>query len=175
MIDEAEHIESIDANASHAAVMSACGTYRYRLQRRWKKDIAALCYVMLNPSTADDRTDDATIRKCVGFADRFGFGAIDVVNLFAYCATKPADLKAAGYLVGPHNDGWIDVAVRTARQTGGMVVCAWGVNARGLARPREVLALIAEAGMQPMVIDRCSDGTPAHPLTLPYSCTLSPL
>jgi len=164
-----------DSNAKRSAVVSACGMFRYRLGRQWQASAPTLCFVMLNPSTADDKLDDATIRKCVGFAERLGFGGLDVVNLFAYRATKPADLKSAGYLVGPHNDGWIDIAARSARANGGEVVVAWGANARGLARTRDVLSLLDAAGVRPMVLDRCSDGTPAHPLMLPYSCTLSVL
>ena len=51
-------------------------------------------FIMLNPSTADDEFDDATIRRCVGFAKRWGFHGLVVTNLFAYRATKPSDLKA---------------------------------------------------------------------------------
>ena len=165
----------VEAHANSNAVLSACGTYRYRLGRRWERTGAALCFVMLNPSTADAKINDHTILKCIGFAERFGFGAIDVVNLFAYRATDPRQLRTAGYLVGPHNDGWIEIAARHARSNGGEVVCAWGANARGLARTREVLALLKRCDVRPMVLDRCSDGTPAHPLMLPYTCSLSRL
>jgi hypothetical protein len=163
-----------DSDSARSAIVSACGTYRYRLGRRWANE-APLCFVMLNPSTADGANDDATIRKCIGFAVRYGFGSIDVVNLFAYRATDPRQLKAAGYLVGPHNDGWIEIAARNATRAGGEVVAAWGANARGLARTRDVLALLKACDVRPMVLDRCSDGTPAHPLMLPYTCSLSRL
>jgi hypothetical protein len=162
--------------ANTNAVISACGTYRYRLQRRWHSSSRPpLCFVMLNPSTADATIDDPTIRKCVGFADRLGFGAIDVVNLFAYRATDPANLRAAGFPVGPHNDGWIEVAARNARSKGGAVVAAWGANARKLPRTSQVLALLKACEVAPQVLQRCSDGTPAHPLMLPYTCKLQPL
>jgi len=40
-------------------------------------------WIMLNPSTADDQVDDPTIRRCIGFSRAWGFGAMNVVNLFA--------------------------------------------------------------------------------------------
>jgi len=41
--------------------------YRYHLWRDWTPPPDAprrLCWIMLNPSTADDWTDDPTIRRC---------------------------------------------------------------------------------------------------------------
>jgi hypothetical protein len=52
--------------------LSDCGTYRYELWRRWAEGPHVL-FVMLNPSTADAVTDDATIRKCIGYAKRWGY------------------------------------------------------------------------------------------------------
>ena len=83
------------------ALLSSCGTYRYRLWRYWHTEREPLIFIMLNPSTADAMQDDPTIRKCIGFAKRLGFGGIEVVNLFAYRATDPRDLRANGYQVGP--------------------------------------------------------------------------
>ena len=153
-----------------AAVVSPCGRYRYSLTRGWGADLAnqpRLLYVMLNPSTADAGQDDPTIRKCIGFAQRLGFLALEVVNLYAFRATDPKALKAAGYPVGPDNDLHIRSALARCHRT---VVCAWGVNARGLARPAEVLQLIRSVGYEPHALDLCADGTPSHPLMLPYSC-----
>ncbi len=150
------------------AFISHCGQYRYVLRRSWDVGLPALGFIMLNPSTADASEDDPTIRKCIGFAQRLGFGAIAVTNLYAYRATKPVALKAGGYPRGPENDAWIE---RVARETSA-TVCAWGVNARNLSRPREVLGLLREAGVQPKALRLTDDGIPWHPLMLPYTCTL---
>ena len=82
------------------AVISECGRHRYRLTRTVESESSALTlgrvlYVMLNPSTATAETDDATIRKCKGFARRWGFRELEVVNLFSFRATKPKDLWAS--------------------------------------------------------------------------------
>src|SRR5689334_16488446 len=74
-----------------AASISECGRYRYSLHRWWGAG-ERLYFVMLNPSTADAEVDDPTIRRCMGFARTLGFDGIGVVNLYAFRATKPADL-----------------------------------------------------------------------------------
>jgi len=75
-----------------SAVLSDCGTYRYSLTRRWSPG-PLLGWVMLNPSRADALVDDPTIRRCVGFARRWGFAGIVVRNLYALRATDPRELS----------------------------------------------------------------------------------
>lgn len=105
------------------AVISDCGTWRYRLGRRWA-DGPTLCWVMLNPSTADALEDDPTIRRCIGFARRDGYGAIDVINMCAYRATKPEALLGLDYQTrtGPHNR----VHWTQATSAADRIVAAWG-------------------------------------------------
>jgi hypothetical protein len=157
------------------AMFSADGVFRYHLSRVWDLARPPLCFVMLNPSTADGEKDDPTVRKCVGFAQRLGFGAIDVVNLFDFRATDPAALRSAGFPISPANDWWIQFAALVAFKGGGKVVCAWGMQASGLSRPAAVLDLLRAVDIQPHVLARCGDGTPAHPLMLPYSSKLEPM
>lgn len=151
------------------ATISDCGKFRYRLWRKWGEG-SPLLFVMLNPSTADGLEDDATIRRCFGFAARAGFGEFEVVNLYAYRATKPADLRAAGYPVGPDNDQHIADAVHDAAA----VCVAWGANAAGLARPGEVLVLLRGLGVNVQCLQITRSGYPQHPLMLPSNCTLQP-
>ena len=67
-----------------SAVLSPCGTYRYRLDRSWNKDVCApMVWVMLNPSTADADEDDSTLRRVTAFSKKAGCGGLVVVNLFA--------------------------------------------------------------------------------------------
>jgi len=154
------------------AILSECGKFRYRLWRRWDEALPTLGFLMLNPSTADAEDDDATIRKCIGFATRLGFGAIEVVNLYAYRARHPSDLKAAGYPIGPENDTHIEsVAVHICDQ----LICAWGNNARGHARVSEVVGQLKGSGVNPLALRLNAGGVPAHPVMLPYSCRLQPL
>lgn len=150
------------------AVISECGKFRYRLGRRWSEG-PTLLYVMLNPSTANADEDDATIRRCIGFAQRGGFGALEVVNLYAYRATKPADMRAAADPIGPENDRHI-VEHCTDWDGQSAVCCAWGGNARmDSPRVRQVLKMLADSGNTPMALAINLDGTPAHPCMLGYN------
>ena len=110
------------------AVISDCERYRYRLTRRWD-DGPTCTFIMLNPSTADARKDDPTIRRCIGFARREGCAALLVINCFAFRATKPADLFAAEDPIGPENDRHIMAASLDAD---GQVIAAWGDRRSGL-------------------------------------------
>lgn len=144
------------------AVISPCGLYRYNLTRRWGIGLP-LVFIMLNPSTADAHADDATIRKCIGFASRYGYQAIEVVNLFAFRATNPKDMLRAVDPIGPENDKHILKA--TSRCD---VVCAWGPNASKTHRPSKVLNMLIKNKTNPYCLHMTKDGSPGHPLMLSY-------
>lgn len=152
------------------AVISQDDVYRYSLTRTWDLTLPLLGFIMLNPSTADGETDDPTIRKCVGFARRLGYGGIIVTNLFAFRATSPKSLKHKMQLhgraaaVGPENSNYI----RSMLTVVDTAVCAWGVQARNFVEPSIVLNAIPN----PKALRLTADGIPWHPLMLPYSCEL---
>lgn len=77
------------------AEISSCGKYRYELTRTWDPQKMMVCFIGLNPSTADAENDDATIRKCIGFAQRWEYGGILMLNIFAFRTVSPAVLKSA--------------------------------------------------------------------------------
>lgn len=158
-----------------SAELSSCGQFRFSLSREWDSTLHTLPFIMLNPSTADAMTDDPTIRKCIGFAERLGYGGIEVFNLFAYRATNPKDLARAGWPVGTGNDSVIAARLRQIRADGhSNVICAWGAHARGLARTGDLLGKLEFGRCRLFALRLLSDGTPAHPLMLPYTCTLVP-
>ena len=100
-----------------AAYFDQTRFYRYSLHRRWA-DGAPLLFVMLNPSVADATKDDPTVRRCIGFAHRLGYGAMSVVNVFALIATDPNELleeHADGEdLCGVLNDEYLSQGSRGA-------------------------------------------------------------
>lgn len=149
------------------ALMSECGRYRYRLDREMGCDSKVLLYIMLNPSTACATVDDPTIRKCKGFALRLGYERIRVVNLYAFRATNPADLDLEPDPVGPDNDGHL----RSAMATASAVIVAWGAHRAAKARVPRLLEL---AGPHPTLccLGTSKDGSPRHPLMLPYTAPL---
>ena len=125
-------------------VFSPCRKWRYTLWRDWSSQMTNgvfftedphidfypgrretfVNFLMLNPSKADEKQDDATIRRCINFAKAWGFGAMCVTNLFAFMATQPDDMKAQKDPIGLDNDEWI---INIARESS-LLVAAWGVH-----------------------------------------------
>jgi hypothetical protein len=83
------------------ADFSPCRTWRYKLSRRWSLTGPMIAFVGLNPSTADEIDDDPTVRRCIGFARRWGFSGMYMLNVFAYRSTNPRELRTATDPVGP--------------------------------------------------------------------------
>jgi hypothetical protein len=151
------------------AILSTCGTYRYRLWREWRlgnstqwdmwtdggKPVVdgagnqlgeplTCLFVMLNPSTADGQTDDPTIRRCVAYAKAWGYDRMEVVNLFAHRATNPKQLLALGH----HDEPWgVDNQrhIAAAVEKAGKIVCAWGAHGSHLGQNETVLGWLSNA------------------------------
>lgn len=153
-----------------AALLSDDGRYRYWLTRTWDESRPRVCWVMLNPSKADHQTDDPTIRKCIGFAERWGCGGITVVNLFALRATDPAELYQAEEPVGALNDLHLAACAMRDRR----VVCGWGAHGGLGDRNKAVLALLYSHGLQPECLGRTKEEHPRHPLYLGYEVKPQP-
>lgn len=135
--------------------------YRYALVREWDPAGRRVAFVMLNPNRAGARRDDPTIRRCVGFARAWGFGSLEVVNLFARCAPTPRALRRARDPVGPRNDAHIRAAARRADR----VVLAWGNHGALLDRSAAVRRLLG--ALSPLSFGATKRGEPRHPLYLP--------
>lgn len=137
------------------------GDYRYWLRRTWQADTEHLPIIMLNPSTADADADDPTIRRCVAFAKRQGYGGLFVANLYALRSTDPAQLWLHPDPVGPRNDEELAMLFDGARLWDRTVLCAWGANARPerVARVRELAA-----GVELLALGTTKAGAPRHPL-----------
>jgi len=153
---------TVTGGVTGSASFSRDRRYRYRLDRRWGQG-PSIAWVMLNPSTADAHDDDPTIRRCLGFARRWGFEAMTVVNLFAWCSSEPQALRAVADPVGPRASRVLGDAVRGAEA----VVAAWG-NLSPAFRPRAAQV----ASMLPpeaLTLGLTRLGQPLHPLYVPAS------
>ncbi len=148
-----------------SAVITDDGRFRYHLARRWGEG-KTLLFVMLNPSSADTNVDDPTVLKCKRFAKINGFTAIEIVNLFAFRTSSPAELAAEGYLIGVLNDAWIKTRAYVVARDGGAVCVAWGVSAGRSGREHAVMTMLRDVGAQPLALKVTKDGHPAHPLYL---------
>ena len=142
------------------AQFSDCRNYRYALWRTWGPGDGHVMFIGLNPSTADETRDDPTIRRCIGFAKKWGFGGINMLNLFAYRATDPKDLKKAADPIGPKNNDYLTMYL----DAGGMSIACWGVHGGYLDRGRQVIDLLVIDNLQCFGLTK--NGQPKHPLYL---------
>lgn len=145
------------------AVLSSCRRYRYELWRVWDDLLATqdgyVMFVGLNPSTADETTDDRTVGRCIGFARSWGFRALCITNLFAWRATDPGDMLRASDPVGPENDDHL----QSCAQGAGLIVAAWGTQGTHLGRDRQVAQLLPRLHC----LRETKAGHPEHPLYVP--------
>lgn len=153
-----------------SAIFSPGREYRYSLVRDWSGDPRShVVFVGLNPSTADETTDDPTVRRCIRFARDWGAGGMVMLNLFAYRATDPRAMKRHSAPIGPGNDRCFDWYCDTAR----FVVCCWGAHGDHLLRGRYVTALLRNSCREKLrVFGLTKDGHPRHPLYLSKSSAL---
>lgn len=152
------------------AALSPCLRYRYVLIREWSPK-PKLAWIMLNPSTADDKRDDPTIRVCIGRALRMNAGGIIVVNLFALRATNPEALWKASDPVGPSNDKYIqrEIIDRPFDFKPLAVIAAWGNYGDFLGRDKVVRSMLAKHKVYLHNLGLTGDGHPRHPLRIPYT------
>ena len=130
------------------------------LMRQWCADKNNFVnFVLLNPSTADETTDDPTIKACIKFAQNSGFDGMYVTNLFAFRTKNPAALKQSKKPIGSRNDKFIEEYARKSR----LVIIAWGNHGNFLNRDREVLKILSEISM-PYCLGVTKSGNPRHPL-----------
>ena len=152
------------------AMFSRCRRWRYLLWRRWDAALPVANFLMLNPSTADERVLDPTCTRARRYCERWGYGALVVTNVFGWRATDPAALRKVADPVGRGNDRAI---LRAAREAD-LVVCAWGNHAQHGERSRAVRRLLAEAGLALHALRLNANGEPAHPLYLPGALEAQP-
>ena len=143
------------------AEISECEKYRYALWRVWEEYATTVVFIGLNPSTADATLDDPTIRRCVGFAKKWGFGGIYMLNLFAYRATNPKELLSVDDPVGPKNNDTLN------DYHTGLTIACWGNHGTLKNRNTEVIKLLGANTIHCLGITK--GGHPKHPLYLPKS------
>lgn len=155
------------------ALFSPCKRYRWRLWRTWDRSKPPVLWVMLNPSVAGALDDDATIRRCIGFAKRWGYGGIVVINLFAFISTDAKALLEASDPVGrPDN---IDTFYAEVDGAKGPIIAAWGNQ---VPKGHDVHAQACRSvlrGRGAQCLGHTLSGQPKHPLRLNYDTRLRPL
>jgi hypothetical protein len=136
----------------------------------WAHGRPRLIFIGLNPSRADGRRDDPTLRRLQGFARSWGYGALEVLNLFARISASPAVLRRAADPVGSETDAWI--FARLEAQPQAHVWLGWGSQGGWRGRDLEVLALLEKrlvaegTGRACLCLGHTASGRPRHPLYL---------
>ncbi len=148
-----------------SAVLSPGRTYRYLLTRAWDLGKPAVAFVMLNPSTADERVDDPTVLWCMAWARKNGYGRLVVANLFAFRSPYPGVMRQAEDPVGKDNDRALDEARREAQT----VVVGWGNGGKG---PRAIDVL--ERLKPTFALGVTREGQPVHPMFFVRAPWVSP-
>lgn len=146
-----------------SATFSADRRYRYTLERSWDETKPPFVVIGLNPSTADETTDDPTIRRCIGFAKREGCGSLLMLNLFGFRATDPNVMRAAKDPIGDANLETIVAETKKAVKQGGKVVCAWGSHGEYRTQGEQVSICLR---VPAFCFGKTKSGQPKHPLYL---------
>ncbi|HEX9640563.1 MAG TPA: DUF1643 domain-containing protein [Candidatus Krumholzibacteria bacterium] len=145
--------------------------YRYVLRRRFLPDSGKplrLC-VWLNPSKADEKEDDASVRVGMGFARRWGDGGIVIINVGDLVETYSTHLPALHEdRRGPEH--WPHVFDAMDGRYGAIhadVLCGWGDEGAGPIAEQTV-AFIRGRNLRPVALALTKSGNPGHPLRKSY-------
>ena len=133
---------------------------RYSLKREWDKSKNKILYIMLNPSKADDKKDDPTIRRLVNFTKKFNYGGFLVGNIFTTITPNPKEIDKSKGISGRNLEELLKL-INTVDQ----IVYAWG-------NTTEEPQLLKELVLSPKCFGKNFNGTPKHPLYLPKNSKL---
>jgi hypothetical protein len=163
-----ERYISIELSGISGAQFSECGRYRYGLWRIWsaKSLNEMVMFIGLNPSTADATHNDATMRRCIAFAKRLGYGGLFMCNAYGWRSTSPKALADVDDPIGPENDYWLGYY----RCLAGKHIAAWGSNCK---RDRQVA--VCKLFREPIFcFGTTANGSPKHPLYLKSTMAIKP-
>ncbi|MEM8810634.1 MAG: DUF1643 domain-containing protein [Cyanobacteria bacterium P01_G01_bin.38] len=157
-------LTTVKDGIERSAIFDPTGQYRYSLERRWpaksSMDRRKVTFIMLNPSRADAKQDDPTLRACMQFAQVWGYNVLEVVNLFAYCTADPKVLKTVNEPIGVE----CDHALINAADTAAQIILSWGNWGTLLGRNQAVLQLLNPYASKLFCLGINQSGQPRHPL-----------
>ena len=144
--------------------------WRYRLVRVWDSKRPRLAWVILNGSDADEHHNDPTVRRCISFARAWGYGGVDIANLYGLVSKNPGALRRHSDPVGADNDRHL-AAVCSEND---LTVLAWGPDAcadRVHAVTQMLRRLTESHGGSLAVLGWTQGEQPLHPLLAPKDAT----
>ena len=133
---------------------------RYFLKREWDNSKGLLLYIMLNPSVADEKKDDPTIRRLISFTKKFNYGGFLVGNIFTTITPNPKELDKSKGMSDKNFEELIKLINKVDQ-----IVYAWGSSV-------EEPQLLKKLVLGPKCFGKNLNGTPKHPLYLPKNSKL---
>ena len=133
---------------------------RYSLKREWDKSKNKILYIMLNPSLADDKNDDPTIRRLVSFTKKYNYGGFLVGNIFTTITPNPKELDKSKGMSDKNFEELIKLINKVDQ-----IVYAWGSS---IEEPQLLKKLV----LSPKCFGKNVNGTPKHPLYVPSQTKL---
>lgn len=146
---------SLFTDENSGAYFSACRNYRYVLWRIWDTHKPRVMFIGLNPSTANENSDDPTIRRVKAMARNWGYGGVYMTNLFAWVTPYPDELLKCSDPVNG-NDAWLKKVAGFSEQ----IIFAWGNFKEAQERAKLVIEMFP--GAKALQINK--NGSPKHPL-----------
>lgn len=158
-----------------SAVISPCGTYRYRLEREVGMVGPVYAFFGINPSEAGAVVNDATVRKWIGFTKVWGGRRFLVGNVSPYRAKDVRKLATATQ--------WLDIGRKNQRHL--MEICdeadvlvpCWGNRGKVpklMHQEIDALASLLFGMHKPVMhLGLTKSGDPKHPQMLGYNTPLT--
>ena len=154
---QAQGLHLCGVGSSTGALFSDCRKYRYVLWRVWDDSLPKVMFIGLNPSTANEDSDDPTIRRVKTFAKSWGFGGVYMLNLFTYVTAYPEELKKCDNALLNADKYLMEYAAKSER-----IIFAWGNFKECKERAKKVLQMFSG-----YMLIKNKDGSPRHPLYVP--------
>jgi hypothetical protein len=159
-------IESIFTIPS-GAIFTDERTHRVYLWRIWDRTKPLVMFILLNPSTANETLDDPTVKRCIGFAKRWGYGGVFMCNVFTLVSTDPKALnKEQNIAMGA------SLAMRVIREKCDKAIAGWGTYVTQVRQWEDRVERIKRDLSPLYCLGLTQDGHPKHPLYLPYNTPL---
>jgi hypothetical protein len=150
---------------------------RYILWREWgcdlfegdgvERDRGFVQFIGLNPSTANESENDPTIRRCIRFAQYWGFGGLAMTNLFPMVTAYPMELIVARDVV--NDETLFSTACRA-----GKIICCWGNFPIARKTGKSLIQELTAQKWPVFHLGLNDNGSPKHPLYLKASTVPTP-
>ncbi len=149
-------------------------TCRYALGTEGKKP---LIVIGINPSTADDKNTDRTIKKVMGFAEGNGYDSFIMLNLYPQRTPYPSDLHLS-IDNNIHNQNLKNISDILEKHSDATILAAW--SERIIVRDylkvclKEIFETTKKFNINWIILGELTkSGHPRHPLYTSYALSLN--